>query len=110
MIVEYTRYKIDAKRRMLFERAYEKAGEALRSSHHCQRYELSHCVEDPNYYVLRIEWDSEEGHLNGFRNSPEFRAFFALVQPYAKDMEEMRHYAVIGAGEKSVAASMSSQP
>ena len=110
VIVEYTRYKIDEKRRMLFERAYEKAGEALRSSSHCQRYELSHCTQDPNYYVLRIEWDSEEGHLNGFRNSPEFRAFFSLVQPYVKDIEEMRHYTVIGAGEKSVAVAMSSQP
>jgi quinol monooxygenase YgiN len=110
VIVEYTRYKIDEKRRMLFERGYEKAGEALRSSSYCQRYELSHCTEDPNYYVLRIEWDSEEGHRNGFRNSPEFRTFFALVQPYVKDIQEMRHYAVIGAGEKSVAVSTFSQP
>jgi heme-degrading monooxygenase HmoA len=104
VIVEYTRYKIDEKRRMLFERAYEKAGEALSSSKHCQRYELSHCREDPSYYMLRIEWDSEEGHLNGFRNSPEFRTFFGLVQPYVKDMEAMHHYIVIGAGEKSAAA------
>jgi quinol monooxygenase YgiN len=110
VIVEYTRYKIDEKRRMLFERGYEKAGEALRSSNHCQRYELSHCPEDPNYYTLRIEWDSAEGHLNGFRNSPEFRTFFTLVQPYVKDIEEMRHYTVIGAGEKSIAVSTSSQP
>lgn len=110
MIVEYTRYKIDEKRRMLFERAYEKAGEVLRSSSHCQRYELSHCTEDPNYYTLRIEWDSEDGHLKGFRSSPEFKTFLALVQPYIKDIEEMRHYAVIGVGEKSFTTSTSSQP
>ena len=96
--------------RALFERVYEKAGESLRLSSHCQRYELSHCTEDPNYYMLRIEWDSEEGHLNGFRNSPEFRTFFVLVQPYVKDIEEMRHYTVIGAGEKSVVVSTPSQP
>lgn len=65
MIVEYTRYEIDEKRRALFERVYEKAGEALRSSIHCLRYELSHCTEDPDHYTLRIEWDSEEGHLEG---------------------------------------------
>jgi quinol monooxygenase YgiN len=110
MIVEYTRYKIDEKRRSLFEEAYGKAGEALRSSIHCQRYELSRCTEDPNYYTLRIEWDSEDGHLKGFRNSPEFKTFFALIQPYIKDIEEMRHYSVIGVGEKSVTASTSSRP
>ena len=101
MIVEYTRYKIDDKRRELFERAYEGAGQALRSSSHCGRYELSHCTEDPDHYTLRIEWDSEEGHLKGFRNSPEFKPFLALVQPYVKDIEEMRHYAVILADDKS---------
>ena len=102
MIVEYTRYKIDQNRRALFERAYAKAGEALRLSSPFQHYELSHRAEDPNYCTLRIEWDSEEGHLKGFRNSPEFKTFFALVQPYAKDMEEMRHYRVISAGEISI--------
>lgn len=105
MIVEYTRYKIDEKRRVLFERAYEKAGEALSSSSHCLRYELSHCTEDPDHYTLRIEWDSEEGHLKGFRSSPEFKTFFALVQPYVKDIEEMRHYQMISAGKKSQSAS-----
>ncbi|HEX8878859.1 MAG TPA: antibiotic biosynthesis monooxygenase family protein [Candidatus Acidoferrum sp.] len=104
VIVEYTRYKIDEKRRTLFERVYEKAGEALASWIHCSRYELSHCSEDPGYYILRIEWDSQEGHLQGFRTSPEFKTFFALVQPYVNDMEEMRHYKVISAGEKSQSA------
>jgi len=100
MIVEYTRYKVDEKRRTLFEKVYEKAGEALISSSHCLRYELSHCTEDPEWYTLRIEWDSEEGHLKGFRSSPEFKTLFSLVQPYVKDIEEMRHYAVISVGEK----------
>ena len=104
MIVEYTRYKIDQNRRAFFERAYAKAGEALRLSPNCQRYELSHCTDDPNHYTLRIEWDSEEGHLKGFRTSPEFKTFFALVQPYVNDIEEMRHYKVISAGEKSLSA------
>jgi quinol monooxygenase YgiN len=105
MIVEYTRYRIDEKRRATFERAYEKAGESLTRSSHCLRYELSHCAEDPEHYTLRIEWDSEEGHLKGFRTSPEFKEFFALVQPYVKDIEEMRHYRVISEGEKTQAAS-----
>lgn len=105
MIVEYTRYKIDEKQRTLFERVYEKAGEALSSSSHCLRYELSRCTEDPEHYTLRIEWDSEEGHLKGFRTSPEFKLFFALVQLYSKHIEEMRHYKVIEANEKSQSAS-----
>jgi quinol monooxygenase YgiN len=105
MIVEYTRYKIDEARRETFETAYKKAGASLEASSYCLAYELSHCIEDPEHYILRIEWDSEEGHLKGFRTSPEFRSFFALVQPYVKDIEEMRHYQVISAGRKASTAS-----
>ncbi|HXM98103.1 MAG TPA: antibiotic biosynthesis monooxygenase family protein [Candidatus Dormibacteraeota bacterium] len=92
MIVEYTRYRIDEKRRSDFELGYKKAGESLEASSHCLAYELSHCKEDADHYLLRIEWDSEQGHLKGFRSSPEFRSLFAAIQPYVKDIEEMRHY------------------
>ncbi|MCU1236219.1 MAG: antibiotic biosynthesis monooxygenase [Candidatus Solibacter sp.] len=97
MIVEYTRYKIDEQRRSVFEQACKKAREPLAASAYCLAYEFSRCTEDPQYYVLRIEWDSEEGHLKGFRSSPEFKSFFASVRPYVEDIEEMRHYQVISA-------------
>jgi hemoglobin len=92
VIVEYTRYKLEEARRATFESAYERAAQSLKASPHCQSYELSHCVEEPDFYVLRIEWDSEEGHLKGFRSSPEFQAFFAAVRPYVSAIQEMRHY------------------
>ena len=101
MIVEYTRYKIDEQRRIIFEKAYKKAVESLAASSYCLAYEFSHCTEDPEHYVLRIEWDSEEGHLKGFRTSPEFKSFFAPIQPYVKDIEEMRHYQVPSTGRKA---------
>jgi hemoglobin len=100
VIVEYTRYKIDEPRRNAFENAYARAAETLILSSHCLPYELSHCTEDPQHYILRIEWDSEEGHLNGFRFSSEFETFFGWVQPYVKDIEEMRHYNVLSASRK----------
>ena len=105
VIVEYTHYKIDVGRRESFEKAYVRAVEALVSSSQCLAYELSHCTEDPDYYTLRIEWDSEEGHLKGFRSSSEFKRFFALVEPFVKDIKEMRHYEVIWAVERSQPAS-----
>ena len=38
LIIEHMRYRIHEKRLTLFERVYEKAGEALGSSIHCLRY------------------------------------------------------------------------
>ncbi len=101
MIVEYIRYAIDEPRRGAFEAGYTAAQEALRASPHCLAWELTHCVEDPGQYVLRIEWDSAEGHLRGFRGGPEFRAFFAAVGPFVDAIQEMRHFELTGVkGEK----------
>ena len=94
MIVEYVRYTIENERQREFENAYERAEKPLKASPHCMQYELSHCVEEPKNYILRIEWDSENGHLKGFRTSPEFQSFFEAVRPFFNDIEEMHHYEV----------------
>jgi quinol monooxygenase YgiN len=94
MIVEYIRYEIaDADS---FQRAYQAARCVLDGSPHCLAYELSRCTEEPTSFILRIEWDSIDGHLQGFRKSPEFADFLSAVRPFLADIREMRHYAVTG--------------
>jgi quinol monooxygenase YgiN len=92
VIIEYIRYEIDDAEPFLA--AYEAARAALDTSSHCLSYELSRCSEAPSSFILRIEWDSIEGHLQGFRKSPEFSAFLAAVRPYIDNIREMRHYEV----------------
>ncbi len=92
MIVEYIRYSIPEPRIDEFENAYRLAGPQLGSSDHCLQYELSQCVEERGRYILRIEWDSAEGHLQGFRREPQFAEFYRHVQPFLEQIEEMRHY------------------
>lgn len=94
MIVEYIRYKIFDETRSAFESVYESAQVSLSASLHCLRYELSKCVEEPEHCILRIEWTSLEGHLEGFRKSPEFQVFFREIKPFVGDIEEMQHYEV----------------
>ena len=94
MIVEYIRYEIPADEEHAFEDAYRSAAASLEASPHCERYEVARCTDDPAAYTVRIEWDSSEGHLHGFRGSPEFRSFFAAVKRYVDRIQEMRHYDV----------------
>ncbi len=94
MIIEYIRYQIAAHEQHAFEAAYRQAELGLLSSPHCLGYELSRCVEESASYILRIEWDSAEGHLQGFRQSGDFRTFFQSIRPYVNDITEMRHYEV----------------
>ncbi len=93
MIVEYIRYRIiDNERRIAFEKAYTAAAEQLDLAPQCLDYELSHGVEEPEHYILRIEWASVEEHEHGFRGGPYFRGFLAEIRPYIGDIEEMKHY------------------
>jgi heme-degrading monooxygenase HmoA len=92
MIVEYIRYTVPHARQDEFERAWSRAQEALQEAPECLSYEVSHGVEEPEHYVVRIEWSSLEGHERGFRQSARFGPFLAAVRPFLDQIDEMRHY------------------
>ena len=92
MVIEYIRYKIAAEHSDEFETAYADASAALDTSQHCLGYELSRGVEEPEHWILRIEWDSIEGHEQGFRSSQEFGPFLQAVRPFMGELDEMKHY------------------
>jgi heme-degrading monooxygenase HmoA len=75
VIVEYIRYKIDPGRTGEFNNAYRRAGALLDASSQCRRWETARCVDEPEKQIVRIEWDSVEGHLQGFRKSADFKPF-----------------------------------
>ena len=95
MITEYIRYRLasdasDAAEE--FEAACRLAARVLEASPHCVDYELARCHEEPYRYVLRIRWDSLDGHLDGFRADPGFAEFRAHVAAYLDAVEEIEHY------------------
>ena len=92
MIVEYIRYDIPEPQHQAFLAAWRSATQELDASSQCLAYELTRCTEQPTQHVVRIEWDSLEGHLQGFRKSPSFAAFVAKLQPFFSQILEMRHY------------------
>jgi quinol monooxygenase YgiN len=92
MIIEYIRYRLPPSSAEQFVADYGRAARVLDASVHCQAYELSRCLDEPEVFVLRIEWDSAAGHMEGFRKSPGFREFLGAIRAYVPHIEEMRHY------------------
>ncbi|OJF11007.1 globin domain-containing protein [Couchioplanes caeruleus] len=92
MIIEYIRYRIPAEQRGDFEAAYARAATSLTTAPQCIQFELARCVDQPECYILRIEWTSVHDHTEGFRRSPQFAEFLAQIRPYVSAIEEMRHY------------------
>ncbi len=61
-MVEYIRYRMPPDEGERFVAVYERAGEILARSAHCRGWELRRGVEEPEQFVVRIEWDSQAGH------------------------------------------------
>jgi quinol monooxygenase YgiN len=94
MVIEYIRYQVPAERHAEFIAAYRSAHDELGASPHCIRYEISQGIEEPDNFIVRIEWTSIEEHEKGFRTSTLFGPFFAKVKSYFGCIREMKHYEV----------------
>jgi quinol monooxygenase YgiN len=93
MTPEIIRYNVPLPQCDAFISAYREAGKLLELSIHCHGFELLRSSKDPQLFLLKIIWDSAEGHMQGFRSSEHFRKFFALIRPYVSNIQEMEHYA-----------------
>jgi heme-degrading monooxygenase HmoA len=96
MVVEYIRYTVPSEQAEAFESAYARAGNLLDQDEHCMAFEVARGIEEPEHFIVRIESDSLDGHERGFRASPNFLEFFSDVQPFFREIDEMKHYEVRG--------------
>lgn len=94
--IEIIRYNIPPDLQVSFEKAYREASIFLESSPFCLGYKIIHGHEEPQHYIVIIQWTSVDEHLNGFRKSEQFPAFFRLVKPFFNNIEEMKHYEQTG--------------
>jgi quinol monooxygenase YgiN len=97
MVVEYIRYTVassDRGEELL--RACLVAVKQLDAAAECMAYELSRCEEDPNSWILRIQWRSTEEHLQVFSKGPRFASFLRAIRGFMPEITEMRYYRVTG--------------
>jgi heme-degrading monooxygenase HmoA len=98
MIVEIATITIFEGREEEFEAAFRVARKYIADSPHSLTHQLTRCIEHPSRYILRIEWDSLEGHTVGFRGSPVFQDYRALLYPLYAAPPEVVHYSVVDLG------------
>lgn len=53
---------------------------------------LSRCVERPSEFLLLVEWDSVAAHEEGFRRSPEYEKWRALLHHFYEPFPVVEHY------------------
>ena len=100
MTTEVIRYHVESGQEEAFLKAYGEAATFLERSPECLSYEILRGDEEPQRFIVIIRWNSVERHLEGFRKSADFPAFFAAVKPFFAAIEEMKHYNVESAWQK----------
>ena len=60
-----------------------------------QSYQFQRCIETPGRFLLLIQWDSLEDHTIGFRNSPAFTEWRALVWPFFAQPPYTEHFQLV---------------
>jgi heme-degrading monooxygenase HmoA len=96
VIVEYIRYALTSHTGEELVAGYRDAQAALDAAPEALGWELSRCIDDPSQFILRIEWTSTDGHMQGFRKGAHFPPFLAAIRPFIGEIAEMRHYELTG--------------
>lgn len=71
--------------------AVEKAVPLFLNSKGCRGMRLTRSLEHPYRFRLLIEWETVEDHMEGFRQSPAFNEWRALVAPYFASPPRVEH-------------------
>jgi heme-degrading monooxygenase HmoA len=57
-----------------------------------RRHQVWKGIEAPERYLLQIEWDTLEAHTVGFRGSPAFAQWRAIVGPFFAQPPVVEHF------------------
>ena len=55
--------------------------------------------ESPQRYILQVRWATLEDHVPGFRESPLFPQWRAIVGPFFAEPPRVEHYHLVGEGQ-----------
>ena len=84
-----------------FERAFAEAKPIIASMPGFVSLELQNCVERSNRYVLLVRWRRLEDHTEGFRSSPEYQRWKALLHHFYDPFPQVEHYRLIDVEDRS---------
>jgi heme-degrading monooxygenase HmoA len=78
-----------------FELAFKQASKIISSMNGFVHLQLQRCLERPNAYVLLVNWETLEDHTVGFRQSPEYQEWRALLHHFYDPFPTVEHFAPV---------------
>jgi heme-degrading monooxygenase HmoA len=92
MVLELAILNVTQGREADFAQAFREAKGIIASMPGFQSLELQKCLEQPNRYALLVRWAKLEDHTVGFRQSPEYQRWKALLHHFYDPFPTVEHY------------------
>jgi heme-degrading monooxygenase HmoA len=92
MILEVATLNVIPGQETAFESAFRRAAPILTRTHGYNSHELRRSIEHTSRYILLVEWQTLEDHTIGFRNSPAYQEWKALLHHFYDPFPTVEHY------------------
>jgi heme-degrading monooxygenase HmoA len=92
MVLEVAIINVLPDQESAFAEAYAKARETLVTTPGCQSARMTRGIESPSRFVLIVEWDSVDAHIENFRASDRFTTWRGLIGPYFDGAPTVEHF------------------
>jgi heme-degrading monooxygenase HmoA len=93
MILEHALLPVIAGREAEFEAAFATARRYIEASPGFVGLTLRRGIESPSSYLLLVEWESVAAHQVGFRQSPAYQEWRALLHHFYDPFPVVEHFA-----------------
>ncbi len=96
MILELADIRIHPGQNAAFEEAIERGLKTvIHTAKGFQGYKVNRGVESPERYLLQVFWDTLEDHTVGFRQSPAFAQWRAIVGSFFATPPVVEHFELV---------------
>ena len=96
MIIEVAQLTIDPVNAAAFEAAVAQAAPLFKAAEGCHGMLLERVIEAPGRYTLRVQWESVDHHMIGFRQSENFLTWRSLAGPFFTTAPDVTHNETAG--------------
>ena len=96
MILEIADIRIPPGRQAAFDEAIARgASTVIARAKGCRGFKVNKGIESPERYILQVFWDTLEDHTVGFRGSPDFAEWRAIVGPFFAQPPVVEHFTLV---------------
>jgi heme-degrading monooxygenase HmoA len=81
-----------------FEAAFVQAQPLIAGVPGYVRHDLQRCLEDDHRYALLVWWETLEAHTVGFRGSPQYQEWRALLHHFYDPFPVVEHFVDVTPG------------